>query len=201
MSPGSPKPTFYVAPRRRRRADGPGRSPANFTRTKTTCVKARRGGAPPTSGEQVEGRRREVRGTCGGEAPPARPRSGSEWPGRSTRGGVPSARRRAGAQPRQLHENKNHMRENAPGRSPANFRRTSRGTPARSSRNLRGRSPARAPPLRERVGATPQRGSEKKPRGGGSEKYTRTCWTGRPHIRLTSIFVREVGRGVAPPRL
>ena len=109
--------------------------------------------------------------------------------------------RRAGAKPRQLHENKNHLRESTPGRSPANFRRTSRGAPARSSRNVRGRSPARAPPLRERVGATPQRGSEKKQRKRGPEKYTRTCWAGRHHIRLTSIFVREAGRGVAPPRL
>ena len=108
--------------------------------------------------------------------------------------------RRAGAKPRQLHENKNHLRESASGRSPANFRRTSRGAPARSSRNVRGRSPARAPPLRERVGATPQRGSEKKQRKRGPEKYTRTCWAGRHHIRLTSIFVREAGRGVAPRR-
>ena len=131
-SPGSQKPTFYAAPRRRRRADGPGRSPANFTRTNRglrrrearkvgrgevpgakcqvredgpgrspanftrtnpTRVKTRRGGAPPTSGEQVEGRRREVRGTCGGEAPPARPRSGSE------------SGRRLSAAPRRRREN------------------------------------------------------------------------------------------------
>ena len=109
--------------------------------------------------------------------------------------------RRAGAKPRQLHENKNHVREKAAGRSPANLRRTSRGAPARSSRNVRRRSPARAPPLRERVGATPQRGSEKKQRKRGPEKYTRTCWAGRHHLRWTSICAREAGRGVAPPRL
>ena len=160
----------------------------NVLRRTTMQAPCRRAGAKPRQLHESKSR-------------VAPPRSSQGGPGRTPRGGVPSARRRAGAQPRQLHENKNHVRENASGRSPANFRRTSRGAPARSSRNVRGRSPARAPPLRERVGATPQRGSEKKQRKRGPEKYTRTCWAGRHHIRLTSIFVREAGRGVAPPRL
>ena len=106
--------------------------------------------------------------------------------------------RRAGAKPRQLHENKNHLRESASGRSPANLRRTSRGAPARSSRNVRGRSPARAPPLRERVGAKPQRGSEKKQRKRGPEKYTRTCWAGRHPRRLDKYLRSRSGSGRSP---
>ena len=82
--------------------------------------------------------------------------------------------RRAGAKPRQLHENKNHLRESASGRSPANLRRTSRGAPARSSRNVRGRSPARAPPLRERVAGAkhPGRGAKCAKTGRGAAPPT-----------------------------